>query len=130
MHRTLYVINTILALVWIFAAYLSINMQISYLPLTELIKVFVSNIFIISVFVISALSFKYKNWNKLHKLAYIFNILLITRIVVLLIDSTVTDFDIEPDNGFFEDFIMLLIVHSFLFILPAAFNIKGLRSLS
>jgi hypothetical protein len=130
MHRTLYVINTILAIVWIFAAYLSIDMQISYLPLTELIKVFVSNIFIILVFVISALSFKCKNWIKLHKFAYIFNILLITRIVVLLIDSAVTDFEIELDKGFFEDFIMLLIVYSFLFILPAAFNIKGLRSLS
>jgi len=130
MHRTLYVINTILAIVWIFTAYLTIDIEISYLPLTELIKVFFSNIFIISVFVVSALSFKYKNWNKLHKLAYILNILLITRIVVLLIDSTVTDFDIAVDKGFFEDFIMLLMVDSFVFILPAAFNIKGLRSLS
>ena len=130
MHLTLYVINIILAIFWIITAYLTINMQISYLPLTELIKLLVSDISIISVFVISAFSFKFKNMNKLHNLAYIFNILLITFIVALLIYSAITDFDIELDKEFFEDFIMLLLVNSFLFILPAAFNIKGLRSLS
>ncbi|CAN4276819.1 hypothetical protein MCEMSEM29_01938 [Methylophilaceae bacterium] len=130
MHLTLYVINTILAIFWIITAYLTINMQISYLPLIELIKLFVSDISIISVFVISALSFKFKNWNKLHNIAYIFNILLITFIVVLMIYSAITDFETEPDKGFFEDFIMLLLVNSSLFILPTAFNIKGLRSLS